>query len=75
MASKVTNMTAEEFYSSDVVLDGRSPRKNTKASYSDLTRVFKQFSEKNPTLGKAIDDNIKLYLEGHGARDETDKTP
>jgi hypothetical protein len=33
LAKKVKNMTAEQFYNSDVVLDGRAPRRNTVSSF------------------------------------------
>jgi hypothetical protein len=68
-------MTAEEFYNSDIVLDGRAPRKNTMTSYQSLTRAFKPVVQQNPSLGALIDENIKLYLEGHGSRDESVQTP
>jgi hypothetical protein len=68
-------MTAEEFYNSDIVLDGRAPKKGTLTSYSSLKRVFKPVIQENPSLETLIDDNIKLYLEGHGTRDERVQTP
>ncbi len=75
MAEKVTNMTAEEFYNSDLVLDGRATRKNTVATYSELRKTFEPIIKSNPPFGEQIEENIKLYLEGHGSREESIQAP
>lgn len=69
---EVENMTAEEFYASNFVKDGRAkPERKSENQPSNFLRLFAQPIKKKILLQEIVDKNIDRYMNGHGCRDPT----